>query len=70
MGIAAVANFGLAFDPRPGAIDNFRHAVGLVPSLLRKHCACGAVVTAKQVKQQGACDKCFKRAAFAGLQKA
>lgn len=64
MEIVAVANFGLIYGPRPGAVAKFRDRAGLVPSLVRKRCTCGAVVTAKQVKQQGACNACFKRAAL------
>lgn len=31
-------------------------------SLRRKQCACGKVVTAKQLVQQGGCDACFRTA--------
>lgn len=32
-------------------------------SLIRKRCACGTTVTAKQLQQYGACNKCVRAAA-------
>lgn len=33
-----------------------------VPSLIRKRCACGAVVTALQLSRFGRCEKCVRAA--------
>lgn len=39
-----------------------RTAAALQISLRRKRCACGKIVTAKQLQQYGACDPCARAA--------
>jgi hypothetical protein len=45
-------------------IDQFRYVTAnmLIPTLRRKHCSCGVMVTAKQLVQYGRCDKCVRGA--------
>lgn len=55
----------LGFD-NPGNADMYRAATAASPApvtLRRKRCACGTVVTAKQLSQYGACTKCVRIAA-------
>lgn len=40
-----------------------RTAVSVEYSLRRKRCACGKIVTAKQLQQYGACSACVRAAA-------
>ncbi len=48
-----------------GGLERFReNTASTAPiSLRRKQCACGKIVTAKQLVQQGSCDACARRAA-------
>ena len=45
--------------------DLYREQTAAKPpiTLRRKQCACGKVVTAKQLVQQGGCDACARQAA-------
>ena len=48
--------------PSAGTLERFRErtATGAPFSLRRKQCACGTIVTAKQLTQQGGCDECAR----------
>jgi hypothetical protein len=50
---------------KPGNVDMYRArtAVSAPVTLRRKRCACGKVVTAKQIIHQGGCDACAHAAA-------
>ena len=46
--------------PSAGTLERFRErtATAIPISLRRKQCACGKIVTAKQLVQHGACNTC------------
>lgn len=46
----------------PAAVELYRQqtAADVPVTLRRKRCACGKVVTAKQLNQYGACDACVR----------
>lgn len=50
--------------PNAGTLERFRErtATSSPISLRRKQCACGKIVTAKQLVQQGGCNICFQAA--------
>lgn len=50
--------------PSAGNLERFREntATATPISLRRKRCACGKIITAKQLTQQGGCDACAKLA--------
>jgi hypothetical protein len=47
----------------PSSIESYRQATrdSLWIDHRRKHCFCGAVVTAKQLAQYGACKSCYAK---------
>lgn len=49
--------------PSPVSTERYREqtAAGAPISLRRKQCACGKIVTAKQLAQQGGCDACARQ---------
>lgn len=49
----------------PSAVELYRQqtATDVPVTLRRKRCACGKVVTAKQLNQYGACDACVRNRA-------
>jgi hypothetical protein len=52
--------------PSSIATDLYRDRTAASPApiaLVRKRCACGKVVTSKQLQQYGACDSCARAAA-------
>ncbi|WP_027864282.1 hypothetical protein [Massilia alkalitolerans] len=51
--------------PSASTLDRFReNTANATPiSLRRKQCACGKIVTAKQLVQQGGCNACARQAA-------
>jgi hypothetical protein len=53
------------FDPKSVALYRAQTAANVPVTLRRKRCACNKVVTAKQLKQYGACDECVRAAAAA-----
>ena len=50
--------------PSPVSTERYREqtAAGAPISLRRKQCACGKIVTAKQLVQQGGCNACARHA--------
>jgi hypothetical protein len=52
-------------NPSTTALYRAQTAASIPLTLRRKHCACGKVVTAKQLHQYGACDPCARAAAAA-----
>jgi hypothetical protein len=53
------------FDPNSVALYRAQTAANVPVTLRRKRCACNKVVTAKQLRQYGACDECVRAAAAA-----
>lgn len=51
--------------PSPVSTELYRERTAAKPpiSLRRKQCACGKIVTAKQLTQQSGCDACARQAA-------
>jgi hypothetical protein len=52
-------------DPSLTALYRAQTAVLVPITLIRKRCSCGKVVTAKQLRQYGACNPCVRAAAAA-----
>ena len=56
-------------DPSATALYRAQTAALVPITLIRKRCACNKVVTAKQLRQHGACDACVRAAAAANSAK-
>jgi len=52
-------------NPSTIALYRAQTAANVPITLRRKRCACGKVVTARQLQQQGGCDRCFHERAQA-----
>ena len=52
-------------DPSQTALYRAQTAALVPITLIRKRCSCNRVLTAKQLRQYGACDACLRTAAVA-----